>query len=109
MVTLAHAMAASGRPVLGVEGVGPQVFEELLDTVRGSHPEQPLRPSPIATPQAARAAFAVDGVDISDISAPTGAFDWRWLTLRWTLAGGVQQVPVAVAVLRNAIDARTSK
>ena len=108
MVTELHAMAASGRPVLGVEGVSPQVFEELLDTVRGSHPEQPLRPSPIATPQAARAAFAVDGVDLADIPAPTPVFDWRWLTLRWALPGGVQQVPLAVAVLRNAIDARTS-
>ena len=63
----------------------------------------------MGAPQAGRAAFAVDGVEICDISAPTGAFDWRWLSLRWTCAGGVQQVPVAVAVLRNAIDARTSK
>ena len=84
------------------------MFEELLDTVRGAHPEQPLRPSPIATPQAARAAFAVDGVDITDLPAPTPAFDWRWLTLCWAVAGGVQHVPLAVAVLRNAIDARTS-
>ena len=101
-------MAASGRPVLGVEGVCPRVFEELLDTVCGSHPEQPLRPSPIATPQAARAAFAVDGVDITDLPAPAPAFHWRWLTLRWALTGGVQHVSLAVAVLRNAIDAQTS-
>ena len=48
-------------------------------------------------------------MDLADILAPTPVFDWRWLTLRWAVAGGVQQVPVAVAVLRNAIDARTSK
>ena len=56
MVTKCHAAAAAGRPVLEVEGVSPEVFEELLDTVRSAYPEQPLRPSPFATPYAARAA-----------------------------------------------------
>ena len=78
MVTECHAAVAAGRPVLEVEGVSPEVFEELLNTVRGAYLEQPLRPSPLATPHAARAAV-LDDVDVDDPPNPTLFVDWRWL------------------------------
>ena len=108
MVTEFHAAAAAGRPVLEVEGVSSEVFGELLDTVRGVHPEQPLRPSPLATPQAARAAFAVGGVDYDNLPDPTELFEWRWLRLDIASPTGRWRMVLPVAVLRNAINAYTS-